>query len=404
MKKSTIIRLIALALTALFALSLVACGGGGGTSNVEKVTIYLDPNGGELDEDTPDEFQVELDTNIGSLPTPKRGGYKFLGWYEDGNEKWEVDRRTKAEYDMELVALWEPLGELVTVEFSLETDAVLSTDITYIEVVKDQRISTALKTLPTATREGYYFKGWKDANNNTVSLTTKVSGDLVLSAVWEKIVYCFDGTENHQWNAFQDKSEATCTQDATRARSCNLCGHEEVIVTTPATGHRFDDYVLGTNANGALVRSHTCVECEEVETDPLKNISFTDFQTPVLDGDCYMGTFSVANIVDGDFKAGTFCGKGTGAVTVTLTAKDSEGVHVDVFCVSGSGGATYTVSAIYADGTRADIGPGAFGGSRDDSATKSFEINAVVVSLIVTMPSPSNGSDYWAEIAACVVN
>ena len=117
-----------------------------------------------------------------------------------------------------------------------------------------------------------------------------------------------------------------------------------------------------------------------------------------------MGTYSVANIVDGDFKTGTFCGKGTGALTVTLTAKDAEGVYVDVFCVSGSGGATYTVSAIYADGTRADIGPGAFGGPREDSATKSFEINAVVVSLIVTMPSPSNGSDYWAEIAACVVN
>lgn len=404
MKKSTLIKVLALALTAIFAFSLVACGGGNVEDNSEKVTVFLDPNGGDLG-DEPDEFQAVVDEAIGKLPTPTRGGYKFLGWFEDGNEKWEYDRKEKVpDYDLELVALWEPLGELVTVEFSVETDAVLSTDVTYIEVVKDQKISTALNALPTATREGYYFKGWKDASNNTVSLTTKVTGDIVVSPVWEKIVYCFDGTENHQWNAFQDKSEATCTQDATRARSCNLCGHEEVIVTTPATGHRFDDYVLGTNANGALVRSHTCVECEEVETDPLKNISFTDFQSPVLDGDCYMGTYSVANIVDGDFKYGTFCGKGTGALTVTLTAKDSEGVYVDVFCVSGSGGATYTVSAIYADGTRADIGPGAFGGSREDSATKSFEINAVVVSLVVTMPSPSNGSDYWAEIAACVVN
>ncbi|MBR6676573.1 MAG: InlB B-repeat-containing protein, partial [Clostridia bacterium] len=43
--------------------------------------------------------------------------------------------------------------------------------------------------LPTAAREGYLFKGWKDPNGTTVSegSTVGLYGDITLTAVWEKL-------------------------------------------------------------------------------------------------------------------------------------------------------------------------------------------------------------------------
>ena len=407
MKKSTIVKIVLLALVAVFAFTLVACGGGntGDNGSGEKITIYLDPNGGDLG-DQADEIQVVVGENIGKLPTPTRGGYKFLGWYEDGNERWEIDRKTKAEYDMDAVALWEPLGELVTVEFLVnDSGASLNSDTPYVEVVKGQKISTVLKILPTASRADYNFKGWKDISTGAiVTATTQVNSDIVISPIWEKIVYCLDGTENHGWNAWQEATEATCTSPAQSSRSCGVCGHIEYNVTQEALGHRYGDFSMTTSESGSLVRTQECTECGDKNTEPLNNITYTDFNTPVVDGEIMTGgQYGPTNLVDGDWKYGTFCGKGTGAVTVTLKSKDTNGVYVDVFCVAGAGSATYTVSVTYANGETKDLGLGAFGGNRSESAVKSFEIGAEIVQIVINMPSPSNGMDFWAEIAALTV-
>lgn len=403
MKKSTFIKVLCLALVSLFAFSLVACGGAGtGNNNANKIAIYLDPNGGTLDGD--DVIYVNEGEAIGKLPTPVRGGYTFLGWFEDGNERWEVDRRTKAEYEMEIVALWEAKGDLVTVEFTTGPDEELNGDVSYVEIVEGERINSVLSKLPTATRPDYKFKGWKDASGNTVTVTSKVERDLVLSPIWEKIVYCLDNTENHAWNAWQEATEATCTAPAQSSRSCGVCGHIEYNVTQEALGHKYGDFAMTTSESGSLVRSQECTECGDKNTEPLNNITYTDFNTPVVDGEIMTGgQYGPTNLVDGDWKYGTFCGRGTGAVTVTLKSKDTNGVYVDVFCVAGAGSATYTVSVTYANGDTVDLGLGAFGGNRNESAVKSFDIGREVVQIVVNMPSPSNGMDFWAEIAALTV-
>ena len=402
MKRNTLIKVICLVLVSLFVVSLAACTGG--SDDTEKVTIYLDPNGGTLPEGTADEFEVAIGESLGKLPTPTRGGYEFLGWYEDGNERWEVDRRTKAEYEMEIVALWQPMGDLVTVEFTVGPDETLDTSFSFIEVVKGQRISTAISKLPSPTRPDYKFKYWQDANKNTVSLTTQVNGDLVLTPVWEQIIYCFDGTENHSWSPLQDESEATCTTDATRSRTCQICGHKEYITSAPATGHRYDDFVLTVSESGALVRSRTCQECDEPDTEPLKNIAYTDFNTPKVDGPIMTGgIYGPTNLVDGDYY-GSFCGNGTGAVKAIFDSKDPDGVYVDVICVAGAGSSTYTVSITYADGSTQDLGIGAFGGSRENPAVKPFDVYDTIVSIEIKMANPSNGMDWWSEVAICVIN
>lgn len=396
MKRNTLIKVILLVLVSLFVVSLAACTGG--SDDTEKVTIYLDPNGGTLPAGTADEFEVAIGESIGKLPTPTRGGYEFLGWYEDGNERWEVDRRTKAEYEMEIVALWAPKGDLVTVEFSVSEGLgeQLFGDL-FVEVVKGERISTVISSMPYATRPDYKFKGWKDQNNNTITLTSKIDGDMVLTPSWEQIIYCYDGTENHAWNAWQEYSEVTCTTPAQSVRSCGVCGHTEYNTTQEATGHKFGDWAIAATENG-MVRSRTCVECDEKEADPLENIAYEKFNTPVVDGSGW-GTSLGANLFNGDYTDKPMCGDGKGAFTVTITAK--EATYVDIISVTGFGSAAYNVVVFFDDGTQKDLGIKSFGSG--DSATQSFTVGRAITKIVVSQPSPSNGTDYWSEIAILVV-
>ena len=399
MKRNTLIKVILLVLVSLFVVSLAACTGG--SDDTEKVTIYLDPNGGSLPAGTADEFEVAIGESIGKLPTPTRGGYEFLGWYEDGNERWEVDRRTKAEYEMEIVALWQPMGDLVTVEFTVGPDEELLGDVLFLEIVKGQRVSTVISKLPTATRPDYKFKGWKDASGNSVSLTTQVNGDLVLSPVWERIIYCLDGTENHPWNAWQEATEATCTTPAQSSRVCGVCGHTEYNVTQEALGHKFGNWAITSTDNG-MVRSRICAECDEKEADPLQNIAYQKFNTPVVDGDVWSEATPGANLFDGDYEMNnkkSFAGKATGAIVVTVTAK--EATYVDIIALTGYGSATYNVVVTYEDGTQEDLGMGSFGSG--EGATKPFTVGKKITKVVITMPSCSKGTDYWIELSMLVV-
>ena len=350
------------------------------------VTITLVLNGGLLKEGQAEEFEAVVGEKLGGLlPTPTKSGYKFLGWFEDGDERWKVDKKTEAEdYDMELHALWEVDTSItiVTVEFFLNADETLEAGAkTYFEMEAGRRIADFVDKLPTATKDGNKFVGWKDeATGTRVSLTTTVNADMRLTPVWTKVILCHDGTENHQWNAWQDYSEATCTTPAQQARVCNICGSTEYNITQEATGHKFGNWATAITENG-IVRSRICVECDEKEADPLTNIAFDSFNTPVVDGDCW-NSGGCSNLFDGDYTMDnkkSVAGKGTGAVTFTVEAK--EAVYVDLFAVTGYGGSAYTVTAYLDDGTTKELGVGSFGSSID-SATKAFNVGAKVTKFV----------------------
>ena len=368
----------------------------------ETVTVTLELNGGKVPDGTALSFEVEVDGKIGTLPTPTRAGYTFLGWFEDGNEKWEIDKKSTVEdEDITIHALWQANGNIITVEFFLNADETLEAGAeTYFEMVAGQRISDFINKLPTATKDGNKFVGWKDASGNRVSLTTKVTSDLRLSPVWTKIVLCHDGTENHQWNAWQDYSEVTCTTPAQQARTCNVCGGIEYNTTQEATGHKYGNWSTVISSDG-VVRSRTCVECDDKEADPLTNIAYDSFKSPIVDGDIW-GTNPGPNLFDKDYEMNNtkaFAGKGTGAIVVTTEAKEL--TYVDMIAVTGYGSSTYTVVVTYENGDTKDLGMGSFG--QGDGATKTFNVNANITKIVVTMASCSIGSDYWVELSILVV-
>ena len=407
MKKSTLVKIISMILTAVLVLSFASCfnfGGGNKTEDEgEKITLYLDTQGGTLPEGQSDEIKVVIGEKIGKLPTPTKPGYNFIGWFEDGDERYPIDRKTEAEdYDMDIVAKWEAAGTLYAVEFVLGSgeDFVNEGTKSLYEVVNGNRISTVLDRFPDAKKEGNNFDGWQDRDTKQrVTPSTVVTQDMVLVPVWKQIIYCIDGTENHNWNAWQEADEATCTTPAQSSRLCNICGYTEYNITQEATGHKFGSWATAITENG-IVRSRVCVECDEKEADPLQNIAYDAFQTPVIDGDCWGGDKG-NNLFDGNYSDRPIAAKGTGALTVTITAK--EAVQVDIIAVTGFGAAAYNVVVFYDDGTQKDLGVGAFGSG--DSATKPFNVDAskLVTKIVITQPSPANGTDYWSEVSILVV-
>jgi hypothetical protein len=397
MKKSTIVKIVLLALVAVFAFTLVACGGGntGDTGSGEKITIYLDPNGGDLG-DQADEIQVVVGENIGKLPTPTRGGYKFLGWYEDGNERWEIDRKTKAEYDMDAVALWEPLGELVTVDFKLASDESLDDPDhpLYVEVVKGQRLTTALKTLPKASKEDTddaYFKfvGWQDSKGNEVTITAVIDADITLSPIWETSRFCLGGSENHSWMAWQTVSEATCTTALMNERVCDACGWKQTeTVGTPA-GHDWGNTSLKV-VDQKLVRARTCGVCGRNENDAITPNTTKLFEAPVISGDAF-GVANAGALVDNIWGSNVIDPKTGSSISITLDAKDGP-AYVETIVIYGIGSAVaYELFVTYADGTTSMIGAGS------NNVACQFEVKAEITQIEIVTAN-SIGGTYFSEI------
>ncbi len=371
--------------------------------NRPKVTISLVLNGGKLADDEADEFEAVVGELIGKLPTPTRAGYTFDGWFEDGNEKWEIDKKSEVEaYDMELHALWTAKGEIVTVEFFLNADETLEEGAAvYFEMVAGEMVGSFVDKLPNATKSGNKFVGWQDENGVRVSLTTRINSDIRLSPVWTRVILCHDGTENHQWNAWQEYSQATCTTPAQEQRICNVCGGSEYNITQEATGHKYGNFALSITEEG-ISRSRTCVECDDKDASPLNNIAYGSFQVPVVDGELWSEAEPGANLIDGDYEMNnkkSFAGKGTGAITVTVNAK--EATYVDIIALTGYGSASYTIVVTDDKGVEHDLGLGSFGSGT--GATKPFDVNMTITKIVINMPSCSIGSDYWVELSVLVV-
>ncbi len=380
MKKSTLTKIICLAVLCLMVLPLVmACG--------KSYTVYFDANGGTIEEESRKVKEGEM---IGKLPTPKRDGFKFAGWYdeEDTNFEEKISQRDFVMFDMVLVANWEKDENTVSVEFDPAGGEISDSDaIKYVQ--KGDNVGK----LPTPTREGYIFNCWTLEDGTTVvRQTTIIKANTVCVARWDKIVYCNDGTENHSWSIWQEVSQATCETAQRDSRVCSICGHTEYKDGAPAAGHDWSNW-----SEEYMKRSRTCYECQKTDYQDFKNVTVDALGSgvyPTFDGDAW-GKDKVANLVNGTFEPGnegTIAGKGTGALTCTLDLTNP--TAVDMIYVKGRGSASIEVTVTYEDGSEKMLGIGSFG----DEPAK-FEVEGrVITKVVVKMPNPSNGTDYWQEI------
>ncbi|MBN1776300.1 MAG: InlB B-repeat-containing protein [Clostridiales bacterium] len=148
-------------------------------------TITFDVNAGDA---TCSETsrKVSYNDKLGSLPTPTRPDYEFLGWYtESGYQRTSISIMGMA--NLKLVARWKQINCTLTYDANALTATGTPTSVT----VKNGTMVTISETRPT--RKGYTFMGWATTATATspnywyhMGESIKLEADLKLFAVWEQ--------------------------------------------------------------------------------------------------------------------------------------------------------------------------------------------------------------------------
>ena len=119
--------------------------------------------------------------DAGTLPTPTKFGYSFVGWY-NGDTAVTDESTVDTASNHTLVARFTKGSYTVTFDYGYDS----------ITETKDVIFEAAIGELPTPTREGYTFNGWFTASSGG----TQISADTVLNtegvtyyAQWTVIEY-----------------------------------------------------------------------------------------------------------------------------------------------------------------------------------------------------------------------
>jgi uncharacterized repeat protein (TIGR02543 family) len=111
--------------------------------------------------------EVAKDASYGSLPTPKRAGYKFDGWYTAKSGGKKITSATKATITkaQTLYAHW--TVKKYTVKYNVSGGKKLS--------AKSKSVTYGKKygKLPTPKRAGYKFMGWYTKKSGGTKITAK---------------------------------------------------------------------------------------------------------------------------------------------------------------------------------------------------------------------------------------
>ena len=198
---------------------------------------------------------------------PYRNGFEFDGWYEESDTKFKTKIKSKTiiEEDVVFVAKWKPYYTI-----SFDTDGGQEIANPSREVLEGNEIGS----LPSTLKDGYFFQGWFDENNQQITKRTIVNSDMTLKAVWKacehpnvetienvvptctsgghKILHCLDCNQEIVMNFeklghnYETKvTSPTCSKSGFTTYTCKTCGSSYTGDTTPATGiHTYGRYLV----------------------------------------------------------------------------------------------------------------------------------------------------------------
>ena len=156
--------------------------------NGPRQTITFDPNGGTCSKLVGHCF---LDANYSGFKVPVRGDFEFLGWYDAlvGGSRVLMGDPVTQEYERTLYAHW---GQVVRFDPNGGTCKLRS---------RSAVVGETYKALTSASREGYKFLGWYDAQvgGTRVRIGDDVSEEAVrtLYAHWSRLqTVTFDVNDN----------------------------------------------------------------------------------------------------------------------------------------------------------------------------------------------------------------
>ncbi len=144
---------------------------------VNKYTLTLNANGGTSDSST---MQITYDSKIGTLPEVSREGYTFAGWKI---EETVITSETVWNYaeTKTAIAQWTANGYTLTLNANGGKETVDNMTVTY---------DSSIGALPTLTKLGYDFAGWKIGEDNiTTAIVWKYADNKTAIAQWTIVNY-----------------------------------------------------------------------------------------------------------------------------------------------------------------------------------------------------------------------
>ena len=173
--------------------------GGVAQSEVYTATFYMkrcgiafDANGGNVGESN---RYVTLGEAIGTLPTPMRTGYSFVGWWTDANGGTQITASTTVSDNVTYYAHWTVNQYTVTFDANGGTVTPTSTMVTYDAQYGSLPIPTRTQT---QTGYSYRFDGWyTDASGGTLvtaDATVAITAAQTLYAHWTESIETYSVT------------------------------------------------------------------------------------------------------------------------------------------------------------------------------------------------------------------
>ena len=200
-------------------------------------TIQYELNGGSFDV-TPEEKTYQFDAKLGALPTPKKKGYRFLGWFTDSECTKGIDANT--EMHEEIYTLYAGWSED---EFTLTIDPNSGT---YTGSLTPKVVYGQTYTLDSISREGYSFNNWSIVSGED----TTVTGNVVTMGKE-------NSTVRANWSIQSYRLTVDCDGGSGCIESADHNYNESVSLTLPTkTGHTFAGWTKVSGA-GSLTSNST---------------------------------------------------------------------------------------------------------------------------------------------------
>lgn len=121
-------------------------------------TLTYDANGGSV---SPTSKNIEYGEQYGTLPTPSRPGYTFVGWYTDLSYSYQVLESSlyETDNDSRIYAKWQGNTYVLTLYPNFPLGGKLDGFYSQNNIV----YGSPYGELPVLTRSGYTFSGWYDS-------------------------------------------------------------------------------------------------------------------------------------------------------------------------------------------------------------------------------------------------
>jgi uncharacterized repeat protein (TIGR02543 family) len=146
-------------------------------------TITYNANGGKVVGKAVASTKRNHDASIGKLPTPKKAGYSFLGWYSGKVKGKKVTTKTKIRKDVTYYAHWK--ANSYTIKYNANGGKVVGKSTASVK----RAYKSSLGKLPTPKKAGYKFTGWYTGKKvgKKVSTRSTVAKNITLYAHWQRI-------------------------------------------------------------------------------------------------------------------------------------------------------------------------------------------------------------------------